>query len=404
MMNPTTPGVVQVLMLGGFELRVGDRTMGDQDNRSHQVWRVLEYLVAFRHREITQNEMIEAFWPDEQSDNPANALKNLIYRIRVLLTKAELPNAKDIIVFSGGAYSWNNRLATVVDSEEFEALIKHADDETLVAEVRVEQYLAALHLYRGDFLGAAATEAWAAPLTAYFHSLYMRSVHRAAALLQDLGRNNEIVQICRSAAVIDQFDEGIHAALLRALARMKKPQLAIEHYQQVVSTFYNELGVKPSAELKGIYREIVQDISHVETSLDAIKEELVEGNVSRGAFVCEYEIFKDVYRLIARSAARNGRATFIALLTATTMGSGAPSPKAITKGMDPLLCSACAELRRGDVVTRFSPTQYLLLLPALTFENGQSVTQRIIQNFRRGNPRSPLMITANLQPVDLIND
>lgn len=72
--------------------------------------------------------------------------------------------------------------------------------------------------------------------------------------------------------------------------------------------------------------------------------------------------------------------------------------------MEGLLGCVCISLRRGDVVTRFSPTQYLLLMSALTFENGQMVLRRIRHSLKKNYPRSPLKITASLQPIDPLNE
>lgn len=396
--------IIQIKTFGGFSLSVGEKAVGDQDNRSHQVWRVLEYLVAYRHREISQGEIIDALWPDETSDNPANALKNLVYRLRMLLTKAELPHAREMIICKGGTYSWNNSLHTVVDCEEFEDAIKRADNDSYPAGERVDEYLRAVAMFRGDFLGHTSVEVWAAPLTTYYHSLYMRSVHRASALLHQQGRNNDIMEVCRRALTIDQFDEGVHAALIRALAALRRPQDVIEHYQRVVTMFYNELGVKPSEELVGLYRELVAGVSHVEASLEDIKNDLRGNLVAGGAFVCEYEVFKDVYRLVARSAMRNGKAMFLVLLTVSPQGDKSVTTQEIGRGMEGLLGSVCISLRRGDVVTRFSPTQYLLLLSALTFENGQMVIRRILRSFKHNYPRSSLKIVADMQPIDPLNE
>lgn len=322
--------IIQIKTFGGFSISTGGKTVCDKDNRSHQVWRVLEYLIAFRRREVTQSEMIDALWPDETSESPVNALKNLIYRLRMLLSKAELPNAKEMIICKGGTYSWNNSLPTTVDSEEFEDTIKRVDNESLPDGERVEAYLGALRLFHGDFLGNASEEVWAVPLTTYYHSLYIRSVHRAAALLREQGRNNDIIEVCRLAMTVEQFDEGIHAALIRALAALRRPQDVIEHYRRVVAMFYDELGIKPSEELTGLYRELVANATHVEADLEVIKKDLSGASESGGAFVCEYEVFKDIYRLASRAATRNGKAMFLLLLTVGADGDKNLSHQEIT--------------------------------------------------------------------------
>lgn len=68
---------VQITMLGSFEIRRGDKAIGDNTAEHIRIWNLLEYLITFRIK-IFPKDLISALWPDGSSDNPANALKNLI--------------------------------------------------------------------------------------------------------------------------------------------------------------------------------------------------------------------------------------------------------------------------------------------------------------------------------------
>ena len=76
---------VTVSMLGGFCLEVGGQVLTDQINRSLKLWNVLCYLILHRDRDVTQSELMELLWPEDNSSNPVNALKTLLYRVRALL-------------------------------------------------------------------------------------------------------------------------------------------------------------------------------------------------------------------------------------------------------------------------------------------------------------------------------
>ena len=51
--------ILQVNMFGEFSLTYGGATIDDSGSRSKKLWTLLEYLLVFRDREITQNELIE---------------------------------------------------------------------------------------------------------------------------------------------------------------------------------------------------------------------------------------------------------------------------------------------------------------------------------------------------------
>ena len=54
---------IHIKMLGEFQVLVNDTVIGDS-TRSNQIWNLLQYLVAFRHKVITQEELIDAMWED----------------------------------------------------------------------------------------------------------------------------------------------------------------------------------------------------------------------------------------------------------------------------------------------------------------------------------------------------
>ena len=61
-------------------------------------------------------------------------------------------------------------------------------------------------------------------------------------------------------------------------------------------------------------------------------------------------------------------------------------------------------LRRGDVYTRYSVSQYMLLLPSASYENGEMVMQRIIRNYKKAYLRKDLVIHYSLQAVTPIEN
>lgn len=386
-------------MFGRFAITYGDVTVSDSFNRTRQLWNLLEYLVANRHKMISQQELISILWPNESSENPVNALKNLVYRIRTMLSQYGFPFARDAIQFSRGSYCWNNTLPCRIDAEEFERLIAEGKKEKDGSEHKINTYLEAISLYEGDFLPSSSYESWVVSLGSYYRTLYFQAVFEVLDMLFAQKRFGEAQHICERAIVVDPFDDRAHQYMIMTLIRQNRQAQALEHYNRITDLFYRELGVRPSEAMRALYREITKSINNVETDLGVIKEDLSEHNSVRGAFYCDYEVFRNMYRVEARAASRSGQAIFLGLLTVTTSQNQIPDLKSLGRAMDILLDSSRQCLRKGDVISRFSPTQYVLLLYTQTFENGQRVLDRLQkffhENYRPGNIR----IHTNIQPV-----
>lgn len=396
------PDTIYIRMLGKFELRQGSCVLSDSIGRSYQLWNLLEYLAAHRDQHTPQEELIEVLWPDENSDNPGNALKNLVYRIRGSFTDAGFSNGKEMVCVSRGSYFLNPNYTYVVDAEEFEECCKRGGQADLSDSERLEALLRAIDLYRGDYLPKSAYESWVVPLSAYYRSLFLRAAKAAVALLTQQQRHADVLSICEHALTVEQFDEDFYVGRIRALILLGRQKEALQCYQEVSELFYREMGVHLSEQLRSLYREIIKTVNMVETDLQIIKDDLREAEQATGAFVCEYEVFKNMYRLEARSAERTGNAAFLALFTLTTADGENLDSHTNQSAMRHLLEALVGSLRRSDVLARFSATQYVALLYTLSYENGRMVLDRISRRFNNSYRNPKIKLITTLQPLDPI--
>jgi len=391
--------LLKVHMLGEFSLTLGPKTINDQSNRSKKVWTLLEYLIAFRDREISQNDLIDLLWPDGETINPAGTLKTLLHRARAAISELGFCGGKELVVSLRGTYAWNTGVPMEVDADLFDAACRAAGTAE-DREEKLDAMFRAVSLYRGDFLPRSAAETWVVPISAYYHAQYLKIVHETLTLLNAENRSDEIISICQKAVVIDPYDESLHQALILALAETGQQQAALQHYEYVTELFFKQFGVTPSPELTSLYREIVRTNNELETDLNVIKQDLAESTRKPGAFFCEYEFFKDIYNLSSRSCARSGQVIQIALITVTGSG-GEPLPqKALNQAMDHLNEIVACSLRRGDVFCRYSVPQFLLMLPSSNFEDGDMVLRRILRNYRKKYPKADVALHYKILPLD----
>lgn len=391
---------VSVSMLGGFTLQVDGNLLTDEINRSQKLWNVLCYLLVHRDRNVPQSEFIDLFWPEEGSSNPANALKTLLYRVRALL-EPMFPDGLEPILSQRGSYSWNRAVACEVDADRFEALCRRAEDASLPDQDRMELYEQAVALYRGDFLPKLAGQMWVVSLTARYHDLYVAAVKEYAVLLERAERFEEMAEICARAGGLDPLDEGLHILIVRALLRQGKDAAALERYEAATDLLYRNLGVRPSEELRALYVEIMDVEKGLETDLEVIQDNLREAAARPGAFVCEYGFFKEAYRLEARRAMRNGTCVHVALVTVSLPDGGVPALGVLNTTMDQLLEVLVHNLRRGDVVARYSGAQYVLMLPAANFEDSTMVLERVVTAFYRQHRRNFLKLSYRIRELEL---
>ncbi len=391
---------VRICMLGQFKIFVGDQMIDDNISRSHKMWALLAYLIIHRQRSIPQEELISTLWPEEDNGNPANALKTLLYRTRASLVPL-LGEDCQLILSQRGSYSWNHNLTCTVDAEEFDQLVTKAADRQLSSQIRKELYAQAMELYQHDFLPKLSDQIWAISFTTYYHYLYLDSVFSYGALLLQDEEYTKIIDLCNQAIQIEPCEEKLYVLLIKALLAQDNVAAALSHYKAASDILYRVLGLRPSEELQNLYQEIMKEQKEQETDLSVIQQDLREAIDAPGPFFCEYAFFRQVYRLEARRARRSGGIIQIALITLSLPDGSSPTPALVNKTMDQLQQVMQSCLRSGDVVARYSSSQYVLMLPSASSEDSVMVIGRIINAFKQKNRKRFLILNYKIQQMDL---
>ena len=317
-----------------------------------------------------------------------------------------LPESRDMILVARGSYAWNAEVPHALDADIFELACQRAGTAWLTPEEKLETCLGALALYRGDYLSKAMGERWVNQLALYYHSMYIRLVQTTAGLLSQMERWEDVIQVCGRAIQIDHYEESFYYHLIRGLIRTGQTRQALERYKRMYTLFYTELGVPPSAEMVELYQEINQersrDVAREGMDLAAVSRFLLQDDQLTGAFFCELEVFTNIYNLEARSIARSGRSMCLAMVTATMRDGSTPPLRMLNDYMDKLGDCIQNTLRRGDVVSKYSVSQFILLLPVPTVEKGRVPLDRMIAQFTERYPRCPLLLRGSIRQVDPI--
>lgn len=386
-------------MFSEFSISYGDVKLTDKVVHSKKGWLLLAYLITFRHRDISQNELIELLWPNDELENPANTLKGLLHRVRAILKTLGYEDAKTLILSHGGTYAWNTAVPAVVDTDVFETLYQEAYGPDVAESVKLEKLLAAVKLYQGDFLLTYAMDAWVVSISTHYHGQYLKMVSDGCKLLFQNDNFQKLGALCQQAIQIDPYEEFLHFYLLKAMANLGKQQQALAYYDYVENLFFSKFSINLSPEMVALYKELAQSLNSVTTDLQMIRGILQEPEVSDGSFCCGFEIFMHIYRLEARSAVRTGQVVHLVLFTMQDLKEQLPEQQLLNKSMDKLHQVIEHALRSGDVFSRYSACQYLLMLPMTTFESATLVIDRITKLFYRKNPNLEVVIKHSLQAV-----
>jgi two-component SAPR family response regulator len=247
---------MEISTLGYFAVKRGNKLFPDEASRSYRLWELFKFLLTFRSKGIVPEIILETLWPDQVYTDPKRASRNLVYRLRNVLSE-ELNVEDSYITFSSGCYKWNTRKDYWLDVDEFERLYQAASlnikNEPVTA---IKLFKKAIHLYRGDYLPECFYSEWVIPVRNYYRSLYLKSVYTLITLLESFGRYEEIIEVCEKSFLLEPLEEENHLFYIHALLETEKTRQALDHYSYITAVLFRETGIKPSPAMQNCYRMI----------------------------------------------------------------------------------------------------------------------------------------------------
>lgn len=392
------PDRIHIQMMDSFAIYINDKLRDQMLNKSRKGLALMQYLILHGGQPVSNYRLLTTFWSEDKSSNPENALKTLISRMRTMLNQF-YDGLGNCIVADRGAYHWESLPEMTIDVFEIDAILdllpKCKDD----LEESGKLMRRMMSLYKGDLLANSENNEWAVSRATTLHNKYMAAVFSFLEMLKHAERHEEIIQVCRAALEVDNFDDHLHLELMSALIKTNRNNEALLQYKHVMHLHYRYLGIQPSEDIQEFYKQIVNAGKTLEFNLESIRNELRESGEQRGIFVCEYAVFKEIYNLQMRNLERLGSTMFLAVIMVTNIN-GQPMDSIKQENiMSGLLDILKKNLRKGDTVTHFNPTILALLLPTVNYNTGSIVMERIKRLFYQKYPNSNVSFNYRVGPL-----
>ena len=154
-----------------------------------------------------------------------------------------------------------------------------------------------------------------------------------------------------------------------------------ELYQRADKALYH---VKQNEHIRyGFYHGtgVVRTPEQSKSDLDAVLNLIRQRDEGTGAFQVDYAEFTHIYEFVNRFSTRNNQKTQILLFTLFSSDGSEIKLERMEIAMQCMEQSICKSLRGVDVGTRYSSSQFLVVLMGTEKENIRVVTDRIIENY-----------------------
>jgi len=384
--------VLNVKMFGKFSLTYMGKEVTPGRNNASKFTQLLQIVWLSGENGISKDELVNSLYGDEETTNVGNSFNNLIYQMRKQMVAAGLPaesyikKQKKIFVSDPAVPIW-------IDVLEF----KDNYNKALQAETPDDKYSyfkKAFDLYQGELLPTLSTETWVIIESVSLRKMYDEIVTFIGKYLLDKKEYDEAFVVYGKAA--DIYPEGDwQIGQIEALINKGDYKNAFRVYDEATSYYTNELGVPVPSKFMQIYHKMSQKIDNIPGQIGQIQAEMTKERKNieiddNGAYDCSYPSFIDAYHILSRNMERTGYSVFMMLCTLVDYeGKMIRNSEKLASRSKALWEAIHTTLRQGDTFTRYSNSQYLVLLVGTSQEDCEIIYKRINKKLKEiAGPRA----------------
>ena len=377
---------IYVQMLGGFSITVGDEKLDLGSNSKANFLKLTEIVLLRGMGGVSKRDLIDGIFGHKSLLDENNSLNNLLHQARTQLKKPGMPGRK-IIDGKRGVYAPENNpdYEYILDVQEFEDVCLKAKSEKK-DDKKLYYYQKAFGIYGGELLPEFATDYWVILESVRLKRLYDDVVDFLGKHYKEAEDFEALFDLYDKANKIYP-DNGWQIEMIDALILRKEYKTAYELYTKCAHYYQDELEVPIPDALRSCYerlsdnvRVVTDDIRQIQANIirkdEKLKSEM--GTRKIGAYLCPFTSFIDVYHVLRRNLERRGSSIFMMLCTLVDYeGKPIQNQEKLNARAEILQQSLSEGLRKGDVYTKYSSSQYLILLIGTKREDCAIIYQRL---------------------------
>lgn len=244
---------LRIQSFGFFQVVCGSRKVPESDWRTQKIKYLLAYLAAAAGRRVSEDELLEEFWPETRGPSKRNLYVATTELRRVLRPN---PQAKEIdyIVRERGALFLNLQLPVWHDASDCEL----AAEKAAAAEKQGDQEGSLTHyrkvatLCTGPYLEGCYQE-WAVRRRSSWDERALRAYTALAQHALAHKQPQEALDFSSRALEVDPGSQQGHLFKLRSHLQLRQPEAVIRHFEATEKLLRKEYELEPTIEMVEVY-------------------------------------------------------------------------------------------------------------------------------------------------------
>lgn len=371
---------LSVRMFGGFSAKYAGEILSFGRQRDSKFRQLFQILMTRPGQDFSKIAVAESLYGWDEVEDSNASLNNTIFRLRKYLETSPLPLG-EYIFCEAGVLRFGGNIEAESDVWEFGKLADGFNREQSRQE-KLALCEKACELYRGEFLPQLSNEQWVIEQSRHYQKMYAEMLRYLLGGLKENGDYEKVEKYARTAAEIYPY-EGWENWRLDSLVALGRHKEAEEIYQKTAKGAQKSDGLLSKKQQEQL-RKIGDRVFRSQGTEEDIEKYLMENKPDAGAYACTLLGFSDCFRMLKRVAKRGK--VYFSLILCTILDSGgcpAADTEYCEKQGEKLRAAFRTHLRRGDIYTRYSENQYLLLCIGVGKEDSFEIGARIGADFRK---------------------
>ncbi len=255
------PWPVKIFTLGGFKLLIDGRPVEFSGKVQKKPLDLLKVLIAFGSRDVSEERIIDALWPEAAGDLAHKSFEMALQRLRKLIGR------DNVVLLQNGEVSLDVRQCWV-DVRAFEAAArseneKNEADKSAARNLKsdiMQPFERALQIYRGHFLPDDTRHPWSAFTRERLRSKFLRLITKAGEKYEQEGEWKRAVDCFELGLEKDAACEEFYQHLMICYGKLGNKAEAAKTYLRCRSALRHAFGLEPSKRTKEIYSSLHRDI------------------------------------------------------------------------------------------------------------------------------------------------
>lgn len=234
------PWPLRIHALGSFDVCVDGSPLEFSRKAPRKLLLLLKAIVAYGGRDVPEQKLCDALWPQEDGDSARNAYAVTILRLRKLL------GVNGAVALHDGRVTLDADLVWT-DVDAFEQGL--TDSRLDIA--------ATLSLYRGAFLQADEDQSWSVATRERLRGKFVHALSQRGIELEARKDPQSAMQCYCRGIDTDPIVEIFYQGLMRCYERAGRPDEAISTYRRLKQVLCVVLGIEPSEATQRLLRDLL---------------------------------------------------------------------------------------------------------------------------------------------------